>query len=147
MNQPSLHLYVHPNVKGQWGLNQNLSLAPFITIFRFYSYTFFLFFQLSTNAHGNYWPAVEPHKVHKDLKILSRTMADEDELVPVLITSAHFAKELTKSQRFYLLRNLALEVPVQSIRYGFTTCSIFTVKVLPKILFIFCEAITFLTRK
>ena len=71
----------------------------------------FSFQQLSEHAESQYWSSVPKDKVHQDLRMLSSCAAALEEGVPMQITKEHFEPTVPLNQQYYLLEEIALEVP------------------------------------
>ena len=73
--------------------------------------------ELSKNADYRFLPPVEKQYIHKEWIHLSEKVNEMDMFQPLLVDDDFFEKSITPRHRLYLFSILALEDPVQMIKY------------------------------
>lgn len=74
--------------------------------------------KLNDNATGQYWPSIAKVNVPDILRILSDYMESCAEFEPIELKDEMFPTDSSPSQRYNALRNVALAIPVQVLRYN-----------------------------
>ena len=75
------------------------------------------YFQISKNAHFQYWPSIQKLHVVKDLRHLSSKTTELNEEVPHLVSEEDFHQSVPRFHQLKLLKEIGLEVPCISLRY------------------------------
>ena len=100
---------------------QNIQIRPQVMKFMI---ELLQYFQISKNAHFQYWHSIQKLHVVKDLRPLSSKIAELNEEVPHLVSEEEFHQAVPRFRQLKLLKEIGLEVPCISLGYK-AHCDIF----------------------